>query len=358
MRQDYSALELPVQATLFDNVQRAMGSFDRFALVEDGLDVVGWMLLPDTNFDFIQVYLDGKPQDLANVVLREDLGKRLTWVPHAKWCGFKVRLSRSMVKANGVGRLDLLGCKDNRSIARMSTLFRTDLDDAVPTPPPKLMDRVAATQDPRLFKVQGINCFGELLEPICRHRDIRFARRLLDWGCGCGRVTAHFLMLRDGPEVFGCDIDAEAVAWCSEHLVAGAFATIDPWPPTPYEDAAFDLVISYSVFTHLAREAQNAWLEEMRRIIAPGGLFLASTQGEFAALFGSPDTLTMVLHNGIYDERLDPKLNEIAPEGYYRSVYQTREYTTREWSKYFEILEYLEPGIGLSHDLVVMQRSL
>ena len=219
------------------------------------------------------------------------------------------------------------------------------------------MDRVAATQDSHLFKVEGFRCFGDFLEPMCRYHNLHSACHLLDWGCGCGRVTAHFLSVHDGLKVFGCDIDTEAIAWCNEYLPTGSFTAISPWPPTPYKDAAFDLIVSYSVFTHLTREAQNAWLGEVRRVLAPGGLFLASTHGELAASLASSETLTTVLRDGIFDERLDSKLDGIAPEGYYRSVYQTREYTISEWSKYFEILEYLKPGIGICHDLVLMRRS-
>src|SRR3712207_5079399 len=136
------------------------------------------MLLPDTNFDAIQVYLNGAPYGVADTTHRDDLGTHLTWIPHAVHSGFEFSLNRWAVELDRVYRLDLLGCEDNRSIARMSTLFRTDLDSAVPTPPPKLMDRVAATEDPHLFKVQGINCFGEFLEGICRHRDLRSSQRL------------------------------------------------------------------------------------------------------------------------------------------------------------------------------------
>lgn len=94
----------------------------------------------------------------------------------------------------------------------------------------------------------------------------------------------------------------------------------------------------------------------MRRIIAPGGLFLASTHGEFAASFAFPTDFADRLGNGTYDEISDSALDGIPPEGYYRSVYQTREYTLQDWSRYFEILEYVERGMGNLQDLVVMRR--
>jgi SAM-dependent methyltransferase len=362
VRQNYSVSDLPLDVGLLSDLDLACGFFDRITLMEDGFLVAGWMLLPNVEFDSIQLCLNGELVGSPKVELhqdREGIGEFIQGVPHARRSGFRVVLDRSLINPSRVGRIDLLGCNNDRPVARMGTLFRTDLDSAVPTPPPELMLRVAATQNPNLFKLGGLKCFGDFLESICRHRDLRSGRRLLDWGCGCGRLTGNFLSLRDGPEVFGCDIDTEAIAWCGKNLLPGLFTSIDAWPPLPYEDATFDFAVGYSVFTHLAREVQNAWLEEMRRIIAPGGLFLASIHGEFVASVRLRNSaLTMVLQDGIFDENLDPTLDEVAPKGYYRGVYQTREYTMREWSKWFEIVDYLERGIGGLQDLVVMRRPM
>ena len=180
---------------------------------------------------------------------------------------------------------------------------------------------------------------------------------MLDWGCGCGRITLHFLSLDCNIRVFGCDIDDEAVNWCDRNLPSGEFSIIDPFPPTSYPDRSFDLIIGYSVFTHLTRDAQFAWLEEMRRIICPGGLFLASVHGESVAGDESPMLLKKVQRKGIWDRTKDLTLEGIAPKGYYRGVYQTREYTIREWSRYFDVIAYINRGAGNRQDLVIMQAS-
>jgi SAM-dependent methyltransferase len=147
-----------------------------------------------------------------------------------------------------------------------------------------------------------------------------------------------------------------AIAWCQQELQPATFTTVDPWARTPYESSGFDLVIGYSVFTHLAKGAQTAWLEEMKRIIRPGGLFLASTHGDFAASFLDAASLAALAQTGISDDALDRGLDGLAPEGYYRMVYQTRGYTIEEWSKHLEVLEYIERGVGNLQDLIVMRR--
>ncbi len=380
MGQAHKGYGLPVHVKDFEGVELARGYLEGIAVVEGGFRVNGWMLLPDKEFGSISVYWNGELVGSADAELRQDVASVFPWIPHAGRSGFLFRLPKAITEATRIGRVDLLGCRDGRPIARMSSLFRPDLDTVVPTPPSDLMERVADTQVPQFFKMGGLKSFGEFVDAMSSHCDLRAVRRVLDWGCGCGRVTVHFLLEPNMPEVFGCDIDPDAIAWCSNHLQPGNFSRIEAWPPTPYKDATFDLVIAYSVFTHLARDVQKAWLAEMKRIIAPGGLFLASTHGEFAALFTFPKSSgesesqrglvqniknivarvrwgTGIPRDGIFDGMSDPALKGIAPEGYYRGVFQTREYTIREWSKYFEILEYIERGTGNFQDLVVMRRA-
>jgi len=351
--------EMPLHMECFEGIELARGYFDEIAYAGSELLVHGWLLLPDKEFSSIRVYWNGELLGAADVELRSDIANVFPWIPHADRSGFRLRLHKPTFEATGIGRFDVLGCQDGRPICRLGLLYRRDLDldTNFPVPPAELMERVMGCQNPRWFKIGGLNSFAEFVDAINRHCELRSVRRLLDWGCGSGRVTVHFLLQRNMAEVFGCDIDPDGIAWCSDHLRPGNFSRIDPWPPTPYNDATFDLVIAYSVFTHLARDIQKAWLAEMTRIIAPGGLFLASTHGDFAAAFAFPKPLgDSESPHGIFDGMPDSALKGIAPKDYYRGVFQTREYTLREWSKYFDILEYVERGMGNFQDLVVMRR--
>jgi len=47
-------------------------------------------------------------------------------------------------------------------------------------------------------------------------------------------------------------------------------------------------VIGYSVFTHLTEAMQRQWLEELRRITAPGGLVLVTAHGDFLGMYQFP----------------------------------------------------------------------
>src|SRR6185503_19151181 len=58
-------------------------------------------------------------------------------------------------------------------------------------------------------------------------------------------------------------------------------------------DQMFDLVIAVSIWSHFAENSALRWLEEMRRIIKPGGSLVMTTHG-----FRSIDYLA---ENNLYD---------------------------------------------------------
>lgn len=105
------------------------------------------------------------------------------------------------------------------------------------------------------------------------------AGRLLDFGCGCGRVTRHWHRT-PGVEVHGADHDEMLVDWTREHLPFVQAHHNQLNPPLPYEDESFGLVYAISVFTHLTEEVGAAWMSELRRILRPGGILMFTVHGE------------------------------------------------------------------------------
>jgi SAM-dependent methyltransferase len=101
---------------------------------------------------------------------------------------------------------------------------------------------------------------------------------ILDFGCGCGRVLRHFA--DSGVEVHGTDLNPKLVAWCRRRLRFATFASNGLCPPLAYDDGRFGLVYALSVFTHLPETLQDAWMQELRRVLRPGGHLLLTTHGE------------------------------------------------------------------------------
>jgi SAM-dependent methyltransferase len=181
--------------------------------------------------------------------------------------------------------------------------------------------------------------------------------RILDWGCGCGRVT-RFLVNTPGPTVMGADIDADNIAWCRDQLRGGVFQTVPLRPPTQFADEQFDLVIGTSVFTHLAEDVQFAWLEELQRITAKGAVLLISVHGlSQLALYRAPTNYLIAIesqgfYEGGYNSQLDGAITEA---GYYRNVYHSRDYILSEWGHFFEIADIVD-ALAANQDLVVLRR--
>lgn len=100
---------------------------------------------------------------------------------------------------------------------------------------------------------------------------LRPGDRVLDFGCGAGRLIRHLRPFADTCEIWGADISAEHIFWCKRNLSPPFhFATTTKVPHLPFEDRSFRLVYCASVFTHID-DLADAWLLELRRILTPDG---------------------------------------------------------------------------------------
>jgi SAM-dependent methyltransferase len=103
--------------------------------------------------------------------------------------------------------------------------------------------------------------------------------RVLDFGCGAGRVLRHFAAEAERGEFWGSDIDEASVRWIEENLSPPFRAVLHgESPPLRVPNGYFDLTYAMSVFTHITYE-WSAWLLELHRSLAPGGLLLATFLG-------------------------------------------------------------------------------
>lgn len=152
--------------------------------------------------------------------------------------------------------------------------------DGLPLPPPRLRMLVAGTADPEWFLGTG-RASAELVAVAAARHGVPLGpgARLLDFGCGCGRVTRHWAG-REGLEVHGSDFNPRLVDWCRANLGFARFGRNGLEPPLPHEDASFDVVYAISVLTHLTVEGGERWLAELRRVLRPGGLLLVTTHGD------------------------------------------------------------------------------
>ncbi len=99
-------------------------------------------------------------------------------------------------------------------------------------------------------------------------------REVLDVACGEGYGSA--LLARSAARVVGADIAPAAIGHARARYAAQAnleFREAD-CAALPFADASFDVVVSFETIEHVV--AQDAFLDEARRVLRDGGLFVLS----------------------------------------------------------------------------------
>ncbi|UQS21870.1 class I SAM-dependent methyltransferase [Amycolatopsis thermalba] len=107
-------------------------------------------------------------------------------------------------------------------------------------------------------------------------------RRVLDFGCGYGRVLRTFRAAFPDAELIASDIEADGVEHCVRFFGAiglPASVRIEEIPQV----SDIDLIWSGSVLTHLDIAAWDALLGYFERALAPGGVAVVTTHGRRVA---------------------------------------------------------------------------
>jgi SAM-dependent methyltransferase len=110
-------------------------------------------------------------------------------------------------------------------------------------------------------------------------------RRILDVGCGTGTMLTY--LARYG-EAEGIDVDADAIQYCRERgLTRVSQAGADR---LPFADDTFGLVTALDVIEHI--DDDRAALQEVRRVLHPGGSFLVAVPA-YRFLWGRQDDINL-----------------------------------------------------------------
>jgi SAM-dependent methyltransferase len=225
--------------------------------------------------------------------------------------------------------------------------------DGLPLPPARLRTSVGPLHaDAEFFLASGRHN-AELLRELLREEgsSIEQCEALLDWGCGCGRVLRHWSQL-EGVEIAGCDIDATMVAWCRENLPFADVQLNELAPPLSYDDGSFGLVYAFSVMTHLSEDLQRAWVNDVQRVLRPGGYFVFSTLGEY---YASRNRLTLAERAAFEQGRL-VVLYERSAGTSLCSAYHPEEYVRRQLAAGFEHVAFRAAADDGRHDIHVLRK--
>ncbi|MEZ5963214.1 MAG: class I SAM-dependent methyltransferase [Planctomycetota bacterium] len=338
-------------------VPPAYGYVEAMAYEADALRIEGWILDLAGPFDTLTArnLTDGRPVQIEPRE-RPDLAHAATFVPDSHRGGFALQAPVAMPWPGTID-IEVVGTRGGRPAGAM----RIDVHCAVQPqtyPPDDVMRRASGSAAQHYWRATGIKAANDFLRILGKHTDLARARTFFEWGCGSGRLTKHLIDRLPHARVSGADIDVEAVQWAGANL-GGTFTPCKTEPPLPYPDNSFDALCALSVCTHLTERHQDAWLPELRRVLRPGGLCALTTHGEFAArwIFHRPGEYERVMASGFFDGLADHNLTHVASGDYYRSTFQTREWTTRRWGQWFEVVDFVQAGINNFQDVFVLRRQ-
>jgi len=119
---------------------------------------------------------------------------------------------------------------------------------------------------------------GKILFMGCCKNGLREHHRILDIGCGNGRLAVKLERYIKPPgEYYGIDIAETLIEEAKGKIIASnfKFAIIDS-PALPFQNDYFDFIVLFSVFTHLYHEDIIQLLREIRRVLRDSGICISS----------------------------------------------------------------------------------
>jgi|GEM_PF-156555 len=107
--------------------------------------------------------------------------------------------------------------------------------------------------------------------------DLPAGARVLDVGCGTGLLTEQLASHQQQAEVIGIDASGPMIARASRCRQTGNCRFQQALgEDLPFADASFDLVTSALFFHHVDRELKLRSLQEIARVLKPGGILLVA----------------------------------------------------------------------------------
>lgn len=211
------------------------------------------------------------------------------------------------------------------------------------------------TGDEGLTEGFGVYCLVRALYE--RHLGhIGDARGVLDFGCGYGRVIRFFLRDIDHRRLTGTDYNGSLIDFCRQSNRWCNFAQNDAEPPLSFEDDQFECVFAFSVFSHFSEAMHLRWLEELKRILRPGGALAISFRPrdwiehlrklrESGTVDESKALPRMLVDTDRELARYDAGEFCFSPYGedpWWGEAVIPRAYIEREWGCLFEVVEFVE----------------
>lgn len=137
---------------------------------------------------------------------------------------------------------------------------------------------------------------GELITGLLKtHTELNSTSKVLEIGCGCGRTAFALSRVLENGNYTGMDVEKTSIESClsrpifvdkefhfdlidahnDQYNPEGSYAAKDY--VFPYEDNKFDVIFLVSVFTHMLTDDVRRYIQEISRVLRPGGIAMFTT---------------------------------------------------------------------------------
>lgn len=239
-------------------------------------------------------------------------------------------------------------------------------DYAAPFPPPHLMHNTTGLRENQDFARHGADILNAL--SAASPSPLNAFGTVLDFGVGVGRVARYFKGFAG--RYIGLDIDSDNLGWIAEAMPWVEAVLSKAGAAIPVADESVDAVISISVFTHIDEGATLFYIDELHRLLRPGGLAFLTLHGDRALQRSLADPAVASLM-GIAGERLEQAKLTMAQTGFdfieqythltqdhyrYGTTFVSQQRAEELFGRRFAVKGFVPGAIHAFQDLIVLER--
>lgn len=250
------------------------GVVERLSLADGRLTAQGWCLDPSAPLDAVELRRGGDTLALATPTERADVAASHPEIAHASRCGFLVEWEVRGWSADEAVRFELVGIRDWLPAGRLRIDYEPGMLDA-PVPSPELTARVYGYGDPARLLLRTALGSNALLDAVGHYRLLDTFRDAVHWEAGCAVLASMAARRLPRASLTSLVADREALDWAQQANAAGRLLVAGALPPTELADGSADLVLRDRPLAALAEDALSAWLDELLRVLRPGGYVTA-----------------------------------------------------------------------------------
>ena len=258
---------------------------------------------------------------------------------------------------------------------------KTDVSDGIKLPgfPSEELQNNTVGLSGKAALLDAFNFYQEIKRYAAKlHIPLQSNTRVLDFGCGWGRVIRFFFKDLIHTNLYGIDIVPEMINTCVSTVGYGNYSQLNqPNPPTIFSNDSFDIIYAYSVFSHLSEPIHLEWLEEFFRILKPGGMLIVTTrprrwidvcktlrdqpirnphQDGLANSFQDHESAFLDYDNGkvLYSPVGG---GEVCDASFYGETLIPQTYVEQVWSKHFIFRDFVDDPSIIPQAIIVVQKA-